>query len=709
MNTGDTSQIRGHIAPLTIDHRLQYLLDNIVQQHPTDVACICIQHPLESSQLLILAQHNYLIEPANIQSTIFKWLLTYLNKVTKNSSTDIFTNPIADKFNNALCVPFIVSTERYGAVILLSRDSHAYTQNNIQHIEIPIKIVQNIVENEYLVERLLSSEAIAVTAQAIAKNPTPANIITILRDYLFEPHISMCAIAFYDPLQQNNGNHTDNYLEVVGTWSRNKENDSSIGTKLELATFKKWIVDDPDDYHVISPVEGFIGEQPDNLQRVLRNNDIQTIVILPLHDRERKLGILLIAADAEQQFTYQELRNYQIVSRFLTMSTLSEALSQQTNVIQQGRAAILDAVTDAVVLVLPNDAATVFTVNNRFTQMFDLDNKPILNMTWWDVLDYTAIPKTTKIEMQDGWHIRQSRIHNKTDQIIPSEFTLTDSWNNKRIIQWYSAPVDMDNRLLGYIYTFQDITSERIGERLRNDLLSRVSHELRTPLTAISGFAEFVLEESGDELPDLAREYTEIILNSARHLNSVFTDMIEFSRANSGGIELYLNDAQVQDIIIEVVARLEFQYKARRQTIIMNLDDDIAPQPIDIDRMNQIITNLLSNAIKYAPEDSTINITLEAIQFPDTLPEETPHNVVPPVLLISVADEGDGVEKSETEKIFLPFYRAKSADAQQIEGAGLGLAIAKSLVELHRGRIWARPLSDEIKGGCFHFTIPMKN
>jgi signal transduction histidine kinase len=250
------------------------------------------------------------------------------------------------------------------------------------------------------------------------------------------------------------------------------------------------------------------------------------------------------------------------------------------------------------------------------------------------------------------------------------------------------------------------VTAERTAARLRATFLSRVSHELRTPLTSIRGFAEFILEATGDQLPDLAREYTEIILNSAQHLNRVFTDMIEVTRAEAGDLKLAKQDAHLPDIIIDVVARMELQHKARQQQVIMELDDDLPPVNVDIDRIIQVMTNLLNNAIKYSPPEKKIRLSTRLVRRAEELPASAPPDVVLPAILVSMVDQGKGLTPDEVDKVFMPFFRTEHARASKIEGVGLGLPLSRSIIEMHRGKIWAEPREGGA-GGHFLFTLPI--
>jgi signal transduction histidine kinase len=391
------------------------------------------------------------------------------------------------------------------------------------------------------------------------------------------------------------------------------------------------------------------------------------------------------------------------VSEFLAISAMAQLLQQQRERMEQNRAALLDAVTDGVVMVVPyGQGGHVLTVNQRFIHMFEVPEAHAEGDTLIQLLGQMQLAEDVRQELRASW----LSIPVRDPAERRGDFRMVNSEGQPLDVEWYSAPVYQDAHVLGRIYTFHDVTPERAAQRLRAAFLSRISHELRTPLTSIRGFAEFILEATGDQLPDLAREYTEIILNSAKHLNTVFTDMIEITRADAGELKLNKVEAHLPDIIIDAVARMELQYKDRKQQVIMELDDDLPPVSVDVDRLMQVLTNLLTNAIKYSPEGGKIRISTEMIVSPDALPETAPPDVVLPAILVTVTDDGKGLTPGEAAQVFMPFFRTEEAKARRIEGVGLGLAVTRSIVEVHRGKIWAVAKSSRVKGGCFMFTIP---
>jgi signal transduction histidine kinase len=367
-----------------------------------------------------------------------------------------------------------------------------------------------------------------------------------------------------------------------------------------------------------------------------------------------------------------------------------------------GCSALLDAVTDGVVMALPNDQQScVVAVNRRFAAMFGVAPDEAQGLALAALLDEMRLPQTVRDKLKCRWGSLPLEDHS----IQTGEFEMSGTIAR---VEWYSAPIHQDDALLGRIYTFHDATPELLMKRLRYELLSRLSHELRTPLTAIGGAAQLVLSITENDLPDDAREYMDMILQSARHLDLVLSGMIDMARANLGELRLNLQEADLSELVGVAVARLQPHFQKRGQALILELDRNLPTIHVEVERILHLLAHLLDNASKFSPEGSAIRIRAQRIASHQALPASAPPDLDVPCLFVSILDEGRGVSAGEVDKIFLPFYRTESARAERIEGSGLGLALARSIVELHYGAIWAEPSRGKRRGGRFFFTLPTR-
>jgi len=212
--------------------------------------------------------------------------------------------------------------------------------------------------------------------------------------------------------------------------------------------------------------------------------------------------------------------------------------------------------------------------------------------------------------------------------------------------------------------------------RMKSDFLSTISHELRTPLTSIMIAAEMLHEEEGEGAdPESARSrLVRAIVKGGSRLSSLVADLVSVSREDEFQPRLELDPVPLADIVANAVSIIQPLVAAKQQTVSVDLAGPGVVVMVDRLRFEQVLINLLSNAQRYTPLGGSIGVSSL------TSAGET---------VISVTDSGPGVPPEERERIFEPFFRARRS------GLGLGLAIAKSLVELHGGRIWVENLDGQ--------------
>lgn len=614
-------------------------------------------------------------------------------------------------FKSGLLFRLMWLDEAIGFVALFSETESAYTLADHQRLETWAMLAGTIFENQRLREDQNVALALQYIAGIMGQNPTPQDLLDTLHQVMCGPHIATCNIMFYGPQREDRPNGPFDYLELKGSWSWQMGEGAGLGMRIYMDQYPDFITQVYEQKYLYIPDRREIEGGLDPLIRAfLRQGGIESMLYIALNAGTRRLGVMFFGTDRPYQFSAQEIRNFQAIAEFIGISTMSQLLQQQHNFIQRARAELLDAVTDGVMMVLPNDGtpiagrsyAYVLTVNQGFTDMFHLSQATAQGLTLSQVIARMQIPQDVGQQLYEAWlsiPIRDSA----TQQ---GEFNMVHPDGYMASIEWYSAPVYHEERIMGRMYIFHDATASRTAANLRAHFIARVSHELRTPLTAIKGFSEMILEQMGDELPDLAREYTQIIQNSARHLNELFSDIIEIARADTGEMSLHLTETHLPDLIIDVAAVLEPEYNQRGQKVIMELDDNLLAVHADANRITQVLTNLLSNAVKFGPPESRIRIRTDYLTTRDDLPDSAPPDVVLPCVLVTVADEGPGLSPEDAERVFLPFYRGKEALATKTAGTGLGLTIARRVVELHRGKIWAEGRRRGRKGARFLFTLP---
>jgi PAS domain S-box-containing protein len=241
------------------------------------------------------------------------------------------------------------------------------------------------------------------------------------------------------------------------------------------------------------------------------------------------------------------------------------------------------------------------------------------------------------------------------------------------------------------IFDARDISGIKMANRVRANFVSMVSHELRTPLNSVHGFVDLLLHGYMGALNEEQHKYLGYVQEGVQQLVSTVEDILFMTRSDSGQFEMKREEVDFELLSNQVVNSLQPQ--ALKAHITINEDIPV-PTPIlcvDPQRMKQVLNNLVTNAIKFTPPDGTVTICVR------------PYNEG--FVMISVSDTGYGIPVEDRPHIFERFYQSNHAQQSKMGGYGLGLSIAKLIIEQHGGEI---NFESVINGGTtFYFTAPV--
>lgn len=223
------------------------------------------------------------------------------------------------------------------------------------------------------------------------------------------------------------------------------------------------------------------------------------------------------------------------------------------------------------------------------------------------------------------------------------------------------------------------------AERRRLDLIGDVAHELRTPVTTLEGYLEELLDEQIEASPELwARLHGE-----AGRLRRLIDDLQQLSRAEARQLSVQLDTIALGDIVREAVDRLGLQFDEKGLRLTVDVAPDLPPVLADRERAQQVLVNLLSNALRYTPVPGSVHLRVRRLDRE---------------VEVVVADSGIGVAAEHLPHVFERFYRVEKSRSRALGGSGIGLTIAKALVEAMGGRIWAESEGPG-QGARFGFTL----
>jgi signal transduction histidine kinase len=224
------------------------------------------------------------------------------------------------------------------------------------------------------------------------------------------------------------------------------------------------------------------------------------------------------------------------------------------------------------------------------------------------------------------------------------------------------------------------------AERTRRQLVAAVSHDLRTPIASLRLLVEAVDDEIVDG--ETRHRYLATMQTHIHSLSSMIDDLFELSRIEAGDIDWSMRQVELALLVDETVEAMRPEAGARRVEIRCQLGDDPLPARADPEKIQRVLFNLIQNAIRHTPADGSV-----------TVKAETERDAIE----IEIADTGDGIPAAERERVFETFFRGGGDASRHSDGAGLGLAVSRAIVETHGGRIWLPPAE---QGTRVRFSLP---
>ncbi len=267
------------------------------------------------------------------------------------------------------------------------------------------------------------------------------------------------------------------------------------------------------------------------------------------------------------------------------------------------------------------------------------------------------------------------------------------------------------NKMLAHLRTAQDKLRNtnrsldiRLGElaetnvalyesvKIRSEFLANVSHELRTPLVSIIGFAELLRESWDNPSADRKRlsRYSENILTSGRGLLDIINDLLDLAKIEAGKLQLNLADFSIGDLCNDLIDFVRPLADKKKQVLVLDAEKGLPPFHSDSGKIKQVLYNLLSNAVKFTPDGGSISLTVAR------------HNE--DSVRITVSDSGPGIPEDQQAMIFDKFHQVDASKTREFEGAGLGLAISRELVQMLGGIIELAGSSES--GATFFVELP---
>ena len=394
------------------------------------------------------------------------------------------------------------------------------------------------------------------------------------------------------------------------------------------------------------------------------DDPIHAVIIVPLYGRLGLLGLLILAHEQTSYFRLEHKLLLQAIAGHAAIALENAQLYSGMAQEQQRMRAVLQNAADAIL-------------------MFDKDGRlSLLNPTGEKLFSDGNAKLGSPLQRGYGYEPFMDLL----DKALASREAQSGeiTWPDQRVFHAVLTPIEAS----GCVAILNDVSHFKKLERVKNEFIATATHGLKNTLTKITLMSQLIPKLG--KLNEKQKEYLNNINETTSAMDRLVQNLLELAKIDAGGLEQKFESVKVDQLIDEVVQEFQVQAKDKRQILQTETTKGGLEIKADFSQLRVALRNLISNAIKYTPEKGTIVIAIQSTQ--DSV-------------ILQVKDNGYGIPKDDLPFIFERFYRVYNEKVKDIEGNGLGLAVAKSFVEQNRGKILVE--SEYGKGSCFTIALPL--
>ena len=456
---------------------------------------------------------------------------------------------------------------------------------------------------------------------------------------------------------------------------------STFGINPEFVRYLEPLLTDIPDHG--DPARFELPEVNRRLQRITQaaSMGLLTGVGLPMNVKGETVGVIFVFRSYRGKFSADDRK---LLSAFASQAaiavhnaTLFTEIAQQHHHLD----AILESAADGIFILDPSYRFTRF--NRACSSLMGYKAESVIGQQHNEIILWLNRESGTSLEDAEsgGWPLSaQATLYIEGDLITNDDGAVSVGIT-------YAPAFDEAGELLSIVATVRDITKFREAEELKSTFISIISHELRTPVALIKGYVGTLRREDARWDSKVVEDSLAVIEEEADHLSGMIDDLLDASRLQAGALKLNHSQVSINHLAQQMADR--FKTQSDQHDFQMDFPSDFPIVYADETRLMQVMGNLLSNAVKYSPDGGKVTIS-----------GATKQNEV----VICVHDEGPGIAVEDVPRIFNLFYRSNET-SRKIKGAGLGLFLAKAVIEAHEGRIW---VDDRVKNGaCICFSLPI--
>ncbi len=424
-----------------------------------------------------------------------------------------------------------------------------------------------------------------------------------------------------------------------------------------------------------------------NLQEMadLIDPELRQLFPMPLVMAGEPVGLLLVFRDYVGATTPNDMQILKSFADQAAIAVHNAQLYERVNRERKRLDAFVRHSADGVMVL--NGQRGILMFNPALERMTgwtagDVIGRPEEDVIVWDVVD----PVSLREAIIDGWPQPPLDEDAPESLYVEGDIIRQDGLNLSVAIT-YSPLFGSDGRLVNIIANVRDITNFRRAQEMQSVFVSGISHELKTPVALIKGYAGTLRREDAEWDPAVIGNGLEVIEDEADRLTELIENLLSASKLQVEAMQLDLSPVRLDDLAARVVER--FRTQSSKHNFTLSFANDFPFIQADEARLRRVFDNLLSNAVKYSPGGGTVEVGGQA----------TAESV-----MVYVRDQGVGISQEEQSRVFDRFYRVDSTLSRKTQGTGLGLYLAKAVIEAHNGTIGVE--SQPGQGATFFFSLP---
>lgn len=690
-----------------IESIIQFIIDQVVSNTKINKASYWKIKEANATCLVQCCKSKYTILPNDLNKVDFPKYFSYIQTHDILVASDARNHPITADFlheyfipenvYSTLDIPLIIDSERIGILCFeITEKIHQWDNEDINFLRSIAEIIglnieynkRTITEKEIIKKSKLLNKVSEITEQILKTS----NIDKIIHSILHEigETTQSDRVYFFEK------NEIKNDYSQTDEWTVAPELSQIQNPELQNIPYEAFNGFIDPLYHK-NHVFYHINQVDDsNLHDLLASQSIKTILMFPIMVNDKLFGFL----GYDNCYEYKNWSDDEINILYTLANNISSAferkISEEKLFASEERFRLLaENIPGTVYLSLNDEKFTKIYINDNFEKLTGFDKEIFISgeKSFIDIIHPEDKKRALQFQLQKL----------STKQKAHSEFRMLHKNGHYVWVEEYTEGIYIDGKLQYIEGIILDIHEKKEIEKAyrekekaiaaseaKSEFLANMSHEIRTPLNGIIGFTDLL---KNTKLSGHQENYIQIIEQSSKSLIELINNILDFSKIESGKLELATQPEKIYDLVFEVTEMLSYEAKEKNNELRIHFHPNI-PSYLEIDRlrMKQILLNLINNAIKFT-NNGKIDIGIDLIK-------ETPKKVL---LLISVKDNGIGIQPENQEKIFEAFSQEDSSTTRKFGGTGLGLTITNKLVQLMGSKI--KLISNPKLGSTFEFSV----